>query len=120
MQRLKSDTGLTLLELAIAILVLSIGALAAVRASDQSRVSIGGAQDRVLAQLAARNHAEALRIPAAAATLPDTVTLNGLVFTLTTATKPTAGGLREVTISARSERGQGAVLVVYLPGGSER
>lgn len=110
------DQGMTLLELAIAVFILAIGSIAALRATDQARVSIGGAQDRMLAQLAVRNRAEELRLPAGAATLGDQVTLGGQVFTLTSDSLPTAGGVVQVTLSARSERGPGARIVVYLPG----
>ncbi|MEP3783628.1 prepilin-type N-terminal cleavage/methylation domain-containing protein [Ascidiaceihabitans sp.] len=118
MHKMRRDTGLTLLELAIAVLVLSIGALAAIRASDQARVSIGGAQDRVLAQVAVRNRAEELHLLGYSAVLPGFVTLNGTRFDLRRTSKTTASGLREVTLTARSGRGPGAVLVVYLSDGT--
>ena len=109
------DAGLTLVELAVAVLVLAIGSIAAIRATDQSRIGIGGAQDRALAQLVARNRAEELRIDGLGAALPSTIDLAGQTFTLTTTTKDTAAGLRETTIIAKSQNGAGALYVVYLP-----
>ena len=52
MKRAASDRGITLLELMIAILVLSIGTLACFRTLDQSRREIGGEIQRHLAQTA--------------------------------------------------------------------
>lgn len=112
----KADQGITLLELAIAVFVLAIGSIAALRATDQARIAIGGAKDRMLAQLAARNHAEELRLPASGSAAATRVELGGQSFTLTTDTLPTAGGLVQVAITARSRRGAGARIIVYLSG----
>lgn len=114
----KSERGITLLELVIAVFVLAMGSIAALRTSDQARVAIGGAQDRMLAQLAARNRAEELRLPdGGAIELSDIVPLGGQDFIITTETLPTVSGVVQVAISAQSERGVGARIVVYLPGG---
>ena len=58
----QASRGFTLLELALAILVLTLGSLAALRATDQSRLAIGGETPRLLARLAARNRAEELQL----------------------------------------------------------
>ncbi|WP_170125471.1 prepilin-type N-terminal cleavage/methylation domain-containing protein [Jannaschia seohaensis] len=115
-QRLGSDAGLTLLELAVAVLILSLASLAALRAADQARLSIGGAQERTLAQLAADNRAEILGLPGAGA-LPDRVRLGGRDILLEVTRLPTAGGLIEATVTARIPGGAGAQAVAYLlPG----
>ena len=113
---LTKDDGITLIELAVAVLILSLGTIAALRATDQSRIAIGGTEDRVLAQLVARNRAEQLQLAGAnsTGTFPATVTMGGQNFVLTTMTKQTAAGLTEATIIAQSQRGPGATLVVYL------
>ncbi|MCJ7874789.1 type II secretion system protein GspI [Phaeobacter sp. J2-8] len=111
-----SDGGLTLLELVIAVFVLAMGSIAAVRTTDQARVAIGGAKDRMLAQLAVRNRAEELRLPLGTPSLSDVVRLGGQTFTITSETLPTVSGVRQVSLSAQSERGVGARIVVYLPG----
>tara|TARA_R110002049_G_scaffold44333_3_gene129868 strand:- start:115894 stop:116280 length:387 start_codon:yes stop_codon:yes gene_type:complete len=115
--RVRRDRGLTLVELTVAILVLAIGSVAALRAADQSRLAIGGGQDRVLAQLAARNRAEELRVlgGSGGGALPGVVVQAGRNFTLTTTTARTASGLVEATITARAPGGGGAVQVIYLP-----
>lgn len=124
--KLKDSTaGMSLLELVVAVLVLSIGVLAATRATDQSRLAIGGAQTRVLAQIVATNRAEELRLYAnriaeqrfngTIESLPEKVTIGGQQFSLYTAQKVTAGGLVRTQITARSEAGTGVVFVTYLP-----
>ena len=108
--------GLTLLELVIAVLVLSIGSLAAIRATDQSRVSIGGMPSRVLAQIVARNRVQELQLYGAvkSGTLPGTVEMGGRSFQVTVETKSTAGGLTEAAVTVRGPDGPGAYLVAYV------
>ena len=115
------DAGLTLIELAVAVLILSIATVATLRAFDQSRLAIGGAQERALAQLVARNRAEELRAFGAQAALPAHVTMGQRRFVIDTTTTPTAAGLLEATITARADTatgtGAGALYVIYLPAG---
>ena len=111
-----ATAGLTLLELAVAILVLAIGSIAALRASDQSRLAIGGEAPRLLARIAARNRAEELQLYGiGGGALPGQVTLGGQRFDLDTDTEATAGGLLRATVTARAPSGEGATLVLYLP-----
>lgn len=115
MSRLKQDKGLTLLELAVAIVVLAIGSLAAIRATDQSRVAIGGEMPRLLAGIAARNRAEELQLLGPfAGTLPSQVRMGGQDITLAVQREATAGGLTLATVTARTQSGEGAFLTVYL------
>lgn len=115
----RGQRGLTLLELVVAVMVLSLGALAAIRGSDQARIGIGGAEPRILAQIAAENHAAQLQFLGPAA-LPPQVTLGRAQIRIDTRFEATAGALRRATITARAAQGAGqdvgAVLVVYLPG----
>ena len=115
--RKRRDRGLTLLELVIAVAVLAIGTLAALRATDQSRRALAGAPVRMLAQLAAENRAEELRLYGSAAGLPGTVELGGRIFALSVETERTAAGLATARITARAETGEGAQLLAVLPGG---
>lgn len=116
-RRVSGDRGLTLIELAVAVLVLSIGSIAALRAADQSRLAIGGATDRLLAQIVARNRAEELRLlpPEERASLPSEVSMGGQTVSVATTTKTTAAGLEEATVTARAQRGGGAIFLIYLP-----
>ncbi|WGW05912.1 type IV pilus modification PilV family protein [Tropicibacter oceani] len=112
----RAARGMTLVELAVAIFVLTIGSIAALRAADQSARVVGGEMPRLLARIAARNRAEELQLLAPfSGGLPGQVRLGDHVFTLTTTTERTAAGLTQTTITARSDSGEGAQLVVYIP-----
>lgn len=114
-RKLKRATrGLTLLELVIAVAILALGTLATLNATNQARHSLGGAAPRLLAQLAAENHAEALRLPEAGAP-PTSVTLGPYDFQIETRRRNTAAGLTRADITVRSSEGPGASLVVILP-----
>lgn len=120
--RLKSDRGFTLMELAVAVLVLSIGSIAALRSLDQARVASVGAEDRALAQIVVRNRAEELRLFGPEAVLPQTVTMSNRTFDVTTTRQVTEANLVEITLTARvpERSGAGATLVVFLPAGGRR
>ncbi len=115
---LKGDRGLTLLELAVAILILSVGTIAAIRATDQARLSIGGADDRLLAGIVARNRLEELRLYGTdGPSLPAEVDQGNRIFQVETTLKATAGGFFEASVTARPvDGGPGAQRVGYLPG----
>ena len=115
--RMNTDRGLTLIELAVAILVLAIGSIAAIRAADQSRLAIGGETPRLLARVAARNRIEELQLYGPTARLPETVTLGGQTFLLSTQSATTEAGLVRLVVRARSDTGEGAQLVAYLARG---
>ena len=109
------DQGLTLLELVIAVLVLSIGTIAALRAMDHSRVAIGGAQDRMLPALAATNRAEEIKLLGTSGALPSVVQLGGQDIRLEAQPAPTAGGLSRVDVTASAPRGPQSRRVVFAP-----
>ena len=112
--RLRGDRGLTLLELVVAVMVLAIGSIAALRTMDHARASIGGGGTRVLAALVAENRVQELRLLGPGSSLPEQVELAGRSFTLSTTRQATAGGLQRVEIRAVAQNGPGAVRVVYL------
>lgn len=109
------DRGLTLLELVVAVLVLSLGSIAALRAVDQSRIAIGGAEPRALAQIVARNRAQELRLFGGRADLPRQVEMGGRVFRVSVQRARTAGGLIRASITVRAVGGPGAHLVAFVP-----
>ncbi len=115
MSRRGADRGITLLELMIAILVLSFGTLATFRTLDQSRREIGGELPRHLAQTVAANRAAEIRIfgLARGANLPAKVRQGPYDWTIETTRKRTASGLFEVTLRVRSDAGPGAQLVLF-------
>ncbi|MFW2541364.1 type IV pilus modification PilV family protein [Primorskyibacter sp. 2E107] len=113
----RRDQGMTLIELAVAILVLTIGSIGALRAADQSARSVGGEMPRLLARIAAMNRAEELQLAAPAfGALPRTVMVGETTITYDTETERTEAGLILATVTARADTGEGATLVVYLPG----
>lgn len=113
----KAARGLTLLELVVAVFVLSLGSIAALRATDQSRLAIGGMPSRVLAQIVARNRVQELQLYGAlqSGTLPDEVEMGGRLFQISQSKTPTAAGLIEMAITVRGPDGPGAYLVAYVP-----
>ena len=116
--RRRREQGLTLLELVIAVAVLSRGTLAALRATDQSRRIIGAAEARLMAATVAENRAEELRLfgTGQGRGLPGTVLQGGRRYAVETVFAPTAAGLVEARITARAESGEGALRIVWLPG----
>lgn len=118
---MRRDRGLTLLELVVAVFVLAVGAMAALRAVDQSRLAIGGAEARLLALQVAENRVEARRLESRVGPLglPGAVSQGGRRFVLDERRRATAGGLVELTVTARAADGGargGVVLVAYLSG----
>lgn len=105
-----------MLELVIAVMVLSMGSIAALRASDQSRLAIGGMPDRMLAQIVARNRVQELQLYGAvgARALPGEVEMGGRLFRVGVRTATTAAGLTEAAITVRGPGGAGAYLVAYV------
>ncbi len=109
------QAGFTLLEVMVAIVVLSVGTLTVLAAVNQSRLSIGEERLRLLAGVVADNRAEALRLSGNVST-SDTEDMGGIMFTVRHQVRATAAGLSEVTIVARPQSGgPGALRVTWLP-----
>ena len=118
MQRhLTRDSGISLIEVLIAVLVLSIGVVAGFQTLGQSRKVIGGELPRLLAQTAALNRAEELQMMGITASrgLPTQVRIGPIDWTLEVVGKPTESGFVEATVTARAPGQPGAVYVVYVP-----
>lgn len=111
-----SDQGITLVELIVAIAILSIGTIAAIRGFEQTSRDLGTADARILAQNVALNRISELKIlgPAQGTTLPAKVDMGPYSFDVDTELKRTAAGLFEATVSARSDTGVAASFVAYL------
>ena len=110
------EDGLGLLELVIAILVLSLGTMAALTAFGEARRGVGGEAARLLAMTVAHNRAEELALVGAAAgrTLPRQVTMGPHVWQVDVEEDVTQGGLVEATIRVSAPNQPGAVLVAYV------
>lgn len=109
------ERGVTLVELVIAILVLSLGTVAAFRAIDQSRRVAGDATARFLALQVALNRAEGLRVLSAeaAARLPDAVAMGGRDWRLAESERITEAGFAEITVTVTAMGLPGAQVVAY-------
>lgn len=112
-----SPRGLTLIELAVAIVVLSVGTLAAFRAIDQSQRGIGGQVPRALAHEVAMTRADELRLLGMqdGRALPREVEMGPFRWTVEVGEQVTAIGLIEAEIRVRAPGQPGARLAVYVP-----
>ncbi len=111
------DTGLSLVELMVAVVVLSIAVIGLFRVFDQGALAAGSDRDRLLAGLIARNRAEELQL--GMTDLPDTALLAGRVWDISIHTEATTGGFArsEIIVQPRTDTA-GARLVTFLsPGG---
>ncbi|PIE15618.1 MAG: hypothetical protein CSA68_06240 [Rhodobacterales bacterium] len=111
-----TDRGITLLELVIAILVLSIGTVSAFRVIDHAQRNIGGETARLFAYQVAQNRAEMLRLTGAknGRSLPKQVTYGPYDWQVDSSEARTAIGLIEIGIKVHSPGQPGAFLVTYV------
>lgn len=106
--------GVTLLELVIAVFVLSIGTIAALRTADHAGRALGGEAARIMALQVALNRAEEYRLLGAseATSLPRAVSFGPYRWQLDIDEEITRAGFTEATITARASGQPGARLVV--------
>ncbi len=117
-----NQAGVTLLELVIAVFVLAIGTIAALRAVDHAQHNIGGEAARLFAAEVALNRAEELRLMGArdGRGLPQSVEYGPYHWQVEVGEKQTRAGFVEATITARAEGQPGARYVVIVnKGGSQ-
>lgn len=109
-----SIRGVTLLELVIAVFVLSIGTLAALRSVNHASLALGGETARIMALEVALNRAEEYRLlgARAAASLDRRVEYGPWEWQLDISEETTRAGFTEATILARSAGRPGGRIVV--------
>lgn len=109
--------GITLVEVMVAVMVLSVGTVAALQAFDAARLQIGAAPERVFAQHVALNRIAAFRAQdrETARALPRTVRFAGRSYSFEITETETLGGYVELRVRAARPEGAGAVLVAFLP-----
>lgn len=112
--------GMTLVELVLAIAILSIALIAASRSYEQAQRGIGGQVGRVLAQQVALNRAAELQLSGLAAgrALPATNRMGPFTWQIALAEAETRAGLVEVTITVTASGQPGARLLTYLSTGA--
>jgi len=108
--------GFSLVELVVAILVLSIGTVGALRAFQQAGRDTTGLTARQLALQVAQSRADEIRLLgiAEAGALPEEVEMGRLRFRVTLTRAPTRGGLVEAVIAVTQPDGPGVRLVAYF------
>ena len=109
--------GITLLELVVAVLVLALATVAALRSTEHATRALGGETARVLALQVALNRAEEYRLYGArvAGGLPREARYGQSVWRLDVSEAPTRAGHVLATIGARGETGPGARIAVIAP-----
>lgn len=111
------EAGVSLLELLVAVALLSIAVVGLFRVFDAGVSGAAGDRDRLLSGLIARNRAEELALGMRG--LPGRVTLTGRQWLIETDTRRTSGGFDEVVLIVRpAEGGAGSRLVTYTAGGA--
>ena len=113
----RGEYGITLIELVVAILILSIGALAAFRVINTVQRGVGQQEARLLAQEVALNRAAELKLVGMhdGRSLPTVVEMGRFQWQVEVAEKTTEIGLVEATIVVRGKNIPGARLVAYVP-----
>ena len=117
--QLKRDAGISLIEMVVAVLVLSIGVTAGFQSFSAARQGIGREMPRLVSQQVALNRAENLQLLGAGvgASLSDRVEMGGIAWTVKVETEPTEGGFVEFRIRASAQGQPGTLLTGYAPVG---
>lgn len=127
MRQIELDTrraatrGITLLELVIAVFVLSVGTIAALRSIDHAQRNIGGEASRLFATQVALNRAEELRLfgPVDGQALPPKVAYGPYEWDIELTQQSTRGGFIETTVTSGAEGQPGGRVVVITPAQAE-
>ncbi len=117
--RMTPEAGITLLELVIAVFVLAIGTIAALRSIDFAQRNIGDEAARLFATQVALNRAEELRLFGArdGRDLPQSVAYGPYDWQVSVDEKETRAGFVEATVTARAKGQPGARYVVIINKG---
>lgn len=106
------QAGLSLLEVMVAVVVLSIAVVGLYRVFDQSALSVASDRDRLLAGLVAHNRAEELQL--GLQNLSRSATMADREWQVESRVRATVGGFEEIEIVVQPETGSaGARLVTY-------
>ena len=115
----RGQDGVSLVEMVVAVLILSIAVVGLFRVFDQASLSIGANRERLVAGMITRNIAEDISL--GTETLPQSVRMAGADWQVVTETRVTTAGFEEITIRVRpASGGAGAVLLTYGEVGSRQ
>ncbi len=111
------QAGISLIEVVVAVLVLSIGVVAGFQSLGQARRGIGAELPRLMAHSVALNRAAEIRLAGAAAApgLAPVVTAGGINWTVDVDLAATRGGFAEARIHVSAAGQPGAIYVVHAP-----
>lgn len=116
MSAARQDRGITLIEVMVAVLVLSIGTVAAYRVLNTARASVATAPERLFAHEVALNRIAEYRALGldAGRRLPDQVRFAGRDWDIEVTEAETSVGYVELRVLARGPDGNGSLLTGYL------
>ena len=115
---MRRDAGFSLLEMAVAVLILSIAVVGLCRTFDANLRASDAQRDRVLALMVAQNRAESIAL--GLNDLPPTERYAARDWIVETETTPTQGGFLEISIRVLpSDGGAGARLSTYGKGNQQ-
>jgi len=111
------ERGVSTLEVLIAVVVISISALASYRALAQNAQFARGIEMRLFALEVARNRAEEIKLLGVieARDLPETETMGPIEWQVSQTEAETAIGLIEVEVLVQADGQPGARLVTFMP-----
>ncbi len=113
----RAEDGVSLIEVVVAVLVLSIGIIAGFQSLGQARRGIGAELPRLAAHQVALNRASELQMFGAGAPLPEQVTMAGIVWDVEAERASTVSGVVEVRVRVSAAGQPGAIYTVYAPPG---
>ncbi|WP_172299512.1 prepilin-type N-terminal cleavage/methylation domain-containing protein [Pseudoruegeria sp. HB172150] len=121
LRTIDQERGVSLIEVAVALLVLSAAVAVGFRAVGQARREAQGDLPRLFAREAALNRAEELKLLGleAGRRLPATVGHGPLVWTLELAVAAGPQGLVTATVQARADGQPGGLAVAYVESAGE-
>ena len=108
----RQNAGFSLIEIVVAVLVLSVAVIGLFRVFDTNTQNAAGQRDRALAMIVAQNRAQSIAL--GVRDLPASVRLGRKDWVVQTSSKATLGGFVEIDIHVSpSSGGSGVLLTTY-------
>jgi general secretion pathway protein I len=116
----KQDAGITLLELVLAIFILTLGSVAALRSVNTAGRGIVQEMDRILATQIALNTLEELQLIGPTLDVATTSKMGGRNWSIETRRSTTQAGLTSIEVHVASESGPGAHFTSFIGQGASQ